>query len=110
MIVTHLLEAAASAVTANPTRPGTALLHDSDALRLVLFRIGPGQAVPPHTSHSAVALQVVAGAGLVSGADGEWAVSAGDLVVFDEQEPHGMRATDVELVLLAAIAPRPGMH
>jgi quercetin dioxygenase-like cupin family protein len=34
-------------------------------------------------------------------------VQAGSLVAYDPDEPHGMRATSEELVLLAAITPRP---
>jgi quercetin dioxygenase-like cupin family protein len=43
----------------------------------------------------------------VSGAQGERAVEAGTIVAYEPDEPHGMRATSHELVLLAAITPRP---
>jgi len=35
-------------------------------------------------------------------------VAAGDVVTYDPNEIHGMRAADEELVLLATITPRPG--
>jgi quercetin dioxygenase-like cupin family protein len=100
--------AARDAVAAHPDRPATAVVHDAPDLRLVVFRIAPRQAVAVHTSRSTVMLQVVAGAGMVSGADGEREVRVGDVVVYDASEPHSMRATDQEMVLLAAITPRPG--
>jgi quercetin dioxygenase-like cupin family protein len=60
-----------------------------------------------HTSSSTVVLHVLSGSGLVSGAQGERAVEAGTIVADEPDEPHGMRATSQELVLLAAITPRP---
>lgn len=103
-----LHRAAQRAVAANPTRPATAIVHDSPDARLVLFRLSPGQAVPLHRNDSTVTLAVVEGRGSVWGRDGERSVTAGDLVVYDPDEPHAMRASDVELVLLATITPRPG--
>jgi quercetin dioxygenase-like cupin family protein len=54
-----------------------------------------------------VVLHVLSGSGLVSGAQGERAVEAGTIVAYEPDEPHGMRATSRELVLLATITPRP---
>lgn len=110
MKVQTLSALAAQAVSANPTRPATMVVHDSADARVVLFRIEPGQAVPPHTSPSTVLLNVVSGSGIVSGADGEREVRAGDIVAYAPNEPHGMRATSERLVLAAVIAPRPGGH
>jgi mannose-6-phosphate isomerase-like protein (cupin superfamily) len=56
-----------------------------------------------------VLLAVVSGRGTAIGAEGERAVRAGDLVVYDTSEPHGMRAQE-QLVIAAVIAPRPGSH
>ena len=100
--------AASGAVAADPRRPATAIVHDSPDARSVVFRIGPGQSVPPHRSLSTVMLTVVAGRGTVSGADGEKEVEAGELVVYEPNEMHGMRAGDDTFVLLAVITPRPG--
>jgi quercetin dioxygenase-like cupin family protein len=99
---------ARAAVSASPTRPATAVLHDTDDLRLVVFRIAPGQAVAVHTSPSTVMLTVLEGRGVLSGGDGERDCGAGDVVAYAPGERHGMRAGDVELLLLATITPRPG--
>lgn len=96
------------AVSASPTRPATAVIHDSPDARLVLFRIAPSQAVAVHTSPSSVILSVLAGEGFVTGEQGDQEVRAGDVVTFAPKEPHGMRATMTELLILAVIAPRPG--
>src|SRR5688500_15596814 len=99
---------AAEAVAAAANRPATGVVHDVPDARLVVFRIAPGQAVAPHRNASTVILTVPAGAGVVSGADAESAVGQGDVVAYEPNELHGMRAIDQELVLLATITPRPG--
>ena len=108
MKVLDVRRAAREAVAANPTRPATAVVHDSADARLIVFRLSPGQAVAPHRNPSSVTLTVISGSGLTSGADDEQRVTAGDVVTYDPNEIHGMRAVDEELVLLAAITPRPG--
>ena len=55
-----------------------------------------------------VILTVLEGSGTVSGADGERAVRAGEVIAYEPDEPHGMKALGERLVLLAAIVPRPG--
>jgi len=102
--------AAADAVAASATRPATAIIHDVPDARLVVFRIAPGQAVPPHRNSSTVLLTVLSGRGFVSGGDGEVPVDAGDVIAYEPNELHGMRADDDDLVLLATITPRPGMR
>jgi len=110
MIALDPVALARAARTAVEGRPATAVVHDAPHARLVVFRIAPGQAVPPHRSASTVTLQVLAGAGTLSGGDGERPCGAGDLVVYAPDELHGMRADHTELLLLATIAPRPGAH
>jgi quercetin dioxygenase-like cupin family protein len=105
-------DAARNAVSASPLRPGTAVLHDTADVRQVVFRIEAGQAVPPHRSVSTVLLTVLEGSGVLSGEDGGQPVDrhciAGDIVAYDPNELHGMRADGGQLLLLATITPRPG--
>jgi quercetin dioxygenase-like cupin family protein len=98
---------AAGAVANTPSRPATTIAHDCADARVVVFRIEPGQEVTRHTSPSTVMLTIVSGNGIVTGAEGDRAVRAGELVTYDPKEPHGMRATDETLVIAAVIAPRP---
>jgi quercetin dioxygenase-like cupin family protein len=107
MKVLRPLTEARSARPADDRRPATAIIHDSADVRLVVFRLAPGQSVPPHRNPSSVMLTVLQGSGLISGANSEEQVREGDAAVFEPNEPHGMRATDVELCLLAIITPRP---
>jgi quercetin dioxygenase-like cupin family protein len=100
--------AARAARAANDRRPATAIVHDTADARLVVFRLAPGQEVPPHSSASTVLLTVLEGAGVLSGADEERTCRTGDVVAYAPGELHGMRATEGELLLLATITPRPG--
>lgn len=105
-------EAARNAVAASPARPATAVIHDSDDVRLVVFRIEPGQSVPPHRSPATVLLSVLEGTALLSaerdGASHEGQFGPGSAALYAPDELHGMRATDETVLLLAAITPRPG--
>jgi quercetin dioxygenase-like cupin family protein len=112
MIALDPRAAARAAVAPNPARPATATIHDSPDARLVVFRLAPGQAVAPHRNASTVQLEVLDGAGVLSGeSDGaptDRDCVAGDVVVYAPNELHAMRAGDRELLLLATITPRPG--
>jgi len=105
-------EAARNAIAASPTRPATAVIHDSDDVRLVVFRIDPGPSVPPHRSPATVLLSVLEGTALLSGeregSAHEAAFTAGGAALYGPDELHGMRATDGTVLLLATITPRPG--
>jgi quercetin dioxygenase-like cupin family protein len=100
--------AARDARVVTAARPATEVLHDSADARLVVFRFSPGQEVPLHRSMSTVTFTVLEGTGVLSGADGERACGAGDVVVYAPDELHGMRASDAELLVLVMITPRPG--
>ena len=108
MIALDPRAAARAAVAASAARPATATVLDTDDVRLLVFRLAPGQAVPPHRSHSTVLLTVLEGTGVLSGAGTDRECSAGDVVAYAPDELHGMRATAGELLLLATITPRPG--
>jgi quercetin dioxygenase-like cupin family protein len=107
MIALDPREAARAAVSAHAERPATAVLLDTPDVRLVVFRLSAGQAVPPHRSPSSVTLTVLEGSGTLSGDHDERICTAGDVVSFEPDELHGMRATNGELLLIAAITPRP---
>lgn len=108
------LTAARRAVANRPDRPATAIVHDSPDVRLIVFRLAPGQVVAPHTSTSSVQLTVLEGDGVLTGeAEGggtaEQVCTSGDVFVYLPNELHGMRAAgEGDLLLLATITPRPG--
>ena len=99
---------AAAAVAARPGKPATAIVHDSPDVRLLVFRLAPGEEVPPHTNPSTVILTVLDGAGTFMGPDYEQSVKSGTLVTYEPNELHGIRASNGPLTVLATITPRPG--
>ena len=105
---TDVGRAAAEAVAANPNRPATAIIHDSADVRLLVFRLAPGQSVAPHRNASTVTLTAISGRGFASGDDGERPMQPREIVIFEPNEMHSMRADTEEFVLLATITPRPG--
>jgi quercetin dioxygenase-like cupin family protein len=112
MIALDPIAAARSAIAA-PGRPATAVIHDAPDVRLVVFRLAPGQSVPPHRNASSVVLSVLAGVGVLEGEASGRTIARdcveGDAVTYAPNELHAMRAADdTELLLLAAITPRPG--
>ena len=110
MIALDPLQASLDATAAAPSRPATAVLFDSPDVRLVVFRIMPGQAVAPHRNSSTVTLMVLQGEGYVSGTEGERACRSGEMVTYEPNETHAMRAGARAFHLLATITPRPGEH
>jgi len=90
----------------SPDRFVSRLLYDSDAMRVVVFGLLPGQEIPPHTAPSRVVLHMVRGKGAFLTGSGEQPACAGAFVVTEPDEPHGLKA-DEKTVLLAVIAPRP---
>ena len=90
----------------SPDRPVSKLLYDSEAMRVVVFGLLPGQEIPPHTAPSRVVLHVVQGKGVFLTGSGEQPAHAGAFVITEPNEPHGLKAAE-KTVLLAVIAPRP---
>ncbi len=74
---------------------------------MVVFRLEPNQVVPLHSNKGTVILNVMEGhAMLASGSEGEMReqrVAPGGTVVYEPSEPHGMRAVDERVLLLATI-------
>jgi quercetin dioxygenase-like cupin family protein len=87
-------------------RPLSKLLYDSDAMRVVVFGLLPGQEIPPHTAPSRVVLHMVQGKGVFLTGSGEQPAYTGGFVITEPNEPHGLKASE-KSVLLAVIAPRP---
>jgi quercetin dioxygenase-like cupin family protein len=98
--------ASGAAVAARPDRAATAVVYDAPAVRMVVFRLAPGQSVAPHRNPGVVVLMVLEGEGVLSGETDEQAVRTGDVAVYEPNELHGMRAGDTPLHLLATIVHR----
>lgn len=110
MNIVDAMDAAVKAVSANPSRPATAVIHDAPAVRLVVFRIEPGQEVAVHTNDGTVLLTVLSGTGIVVSGDDSRSVGPGSVVAYAPREPHGMKAGTERFCLMATIIrPREGV-
>lgn len=103
MKLIDLKGSARDAVSANATRPAAAALHDTPAVRLVVFRIEPGQEVAMHTNPGTVLLTVVSGHGTILSGDEAREVGEGSMVAYAPGELHGMKAAGEQFCLLATI-------
>lgn len=83
------------------------LVHDSPYFKIINFNFEPGQELPVH-SHEVegqLTILVLEGEGEFLGAEGSsYPAEAGDIVVSEISEPHGIRAT-TRLRALVTIAP-----
>lgn len=83
------------------------LLHDSPWFRILNFNLSAGQIFPVHShdSEGQLSIQVLEGSGEFLGKDGKAIpAQAGDLLLCDISEPHGVRA-HTDLRILVTIAP-----
>jgi quercetin dioxygenase-like cupin family protein len=90
----------------NREHPVAKLLHDSEAVRVVLFCLDKGQEIPLHVSTSEVLMQVFRGQGRLIAGEDEIKAKPGTMVVCARKEPHGIKAAE-RMTVLATIAPRP---
>lgn len=88
-------------------RHASALMHDEANSRIVFFALAPGQDVPVHTSSATVVVTVVDGFGTFIGNDVRSSLKAGESVVYEPNEPHGMTAGEQGLRFVAVISPSP---
>ncbi len=80
------------------------LLVDKNS-RLLRFMLRPGQRIEEHRAPSSPFYAVILeGRGIFTGPDGtELEVGPSDLLVFDEDEPHSVRALDEDFIFLGIL-------
>jgi quercetin dioxygenase-like cupin family protein len=83
------------------------LVHDSQFFKIVNFNFRKGQELPIHSHdiEGQVSIAILEGEGEFLGKDGATLPArAGDVLISDISEPHGLRAT-TDLRALVVIAP-----
>jgi quercetin dioxygenase-like cupin family protein len=86
---------------------GRLLVHDSLFMKIINFNFKAGQELPVHSHdiEGQVSLVIIEGEGEFLGKNETcFLVKAGDVIVSDIAEPHGLRAK-TDLRLLVTIAP-----
>ena len=84
------------------------LVHDSPHFKILNFNFMPGQELPIHSHNieGELSIVVLEGEGLFLAKGGETiAAKAGDILISDISEPHGIRATTGSMRVLVTIAP-----
>lgn len=84
------------------------LVHDSPYMKILNFNFLPGQSLPLHAHdvEGQVSLLILEGEGEYLAAEGQTIpVTAGDMVVCDIAEPHGVRARSPMRVLVTIAPP-----
>lgn len=81
------------------------LVHDSPYFKILNFNFRAGQELPVHSHNieGQVSLTILEGKGEFLGKDEPIPAKAGDVLVCEISEPHGLRATtDVRLLVIIA--------
>ena len=81
-------------------------VHDSPHFKILNFNFKPGQELPIHSHNieGQLCMMVLEGEGEFLAQDGTLPAKAGDVLIADISEPHGLRAKS-DLRLLVTIAP-----
>lgn len=82
------------------------LVHDSPYFKIINFNFSPDQEMPLHAHdiEGQVSILVLEGSGEFLGQDGTLPAQAGDVLVCDIAEPHGIRSA-THMRVLVTIAP-----
>lgn len=81
------------------------LLHDSPYFRVLNFNLRAGQTFPVHShpTEGQLTIHVVEGSGAFLGENAAIPAQAGDILVSEINEPHGVQAeTDMRIVVTIA--------
>jgi quercetin dioxygenase-like cupin family protein len=91
----------------NPIGMKNFVLHESEFFKIINFNIAAGRIFPVHAHDldGQVSIHIVEGSGAFLG-DNEVAIPAraGDILISDIREPHGVRA-DTDMRIVVTIAP-----
>ena len=82
------------------------LVHDSEHFKIINFNFKAGQTMPVHSHdiEGQLSIVVLSGQGEFLSEDDAIAAKAGDVLVADISEPHGVRAV-TDMRVLVTIAP-----
>jgi len=85
---------------------GKVLIHDSPYMKVLSFGFKAGQSLPLHAHdlEGQVSIVVLSGQGEFLAKDSTIPAKAGDLLIADIAEPHGVRAIS-DMCVLVTIAP-----
>ncbi len=88
-----------------PDKISREMLSDKPEMRIALMCLEPGQELKPHKAPLRLLMYVVEGKGIFTVGDEEIEASEKTCILCDPMVPHGFRATDERLVVMAVVTP-----
>jgi quercetin dioxygenase-like cupin family protein len=89
----------------NPDRIGREMLSDKPEMRIALMCLEPGQELTPHKAPLRLLMYVVEGRGTFTVGDEQIEADEKTCVLCDPMTPHGFKAKDSRLVVMAVVTP-----
>ena len=81
------------------------MLSDKPEMRIALMCLEPGQKLTPHKVPMRILMYCVEGKGIFTVGDEEIEANEKTCILCDPMVPHGFRATDERLVVMAVVTP-----
>ncbi len=81
------------------------MLSDKPEMRIALMCLEPGQKLAPHKAPMRLLMYCVEGKGIFTVGDKEIEANEKTCILCDPMVPHGFRATDERLVVMAVVTP-----
>lgn len=88
-----------------PDKISREMLADKPELRIALMCLEPGQELKPHKAPMRLLIYCVEGKGIFTVGDDEIEADEKTCILCDPMEPHGFKAKDSRLVVMAVVTP-----
>ncbi len=88
-----------------PDRISREMLADKPEMRIALMCLEPGQELKPHKAPMRLLMYCVEGKGIVTVGDEDIEVDEKTCILCEPMVPHGFRAKDSRLVVMAVVTP-----
>ncbi len=88
-----------------PDRIGRDMLSDKPEMRIALMCLEPGQELKPHKAPMRLLMFCIEGKGTFSVGDEEVEADEKTCILCDPMVPHGFKAKDSRLVVMAVVTP-----
>jgi quercetin dioxygenase-like cupin family protein len=92
----------------NPDRIGREMLSDKPEMRIALMCLQPGQELAPHKAPLRLLMYVVEGRGTFTVGDEQIEADEKTCILCEPMIPHGFKARDSRLVVMAVVTPVEG--
>lgn len=92
-------------ITFSPDKIGREMLADKPEMRIALMCLEPGQELKPHKAPMRLLMYCVEGKGIFTVGDEVIEANEKTCILCDPLVPHGFKAKDSRLVVMAVVTP-----